>query len=85
MTNAYSKLEHFIRDEMRMSHIYQPVMLMELLRSQGSASVNQIAKVLLAHDTSQVEYYEQITKNCSPSAPMSPECGCELRSVLVSS
>lgn len=46
-----------------MSHIYQPVMLLELLTSKGAASVNQIAKALLSHDASQIEYYEQITKN----------------------
>lgn len=48
---------------MRMSHIYQPVMLLELLTSKGSASINQIAKALLSHDASQIEYYQQITKN----------------------
>lgn len=46
-----------------MSHIYQPVMLLELLTSKGSASINQIARALLSHDASQIEYYEQITKN----------------------
>jgi diadenosine tetraphosphate (Ap4A) HIT family hydrolase/5-methylcytosine-specific restriction endonuclease McrA len=46
-----------------MSHIYQPVMLLELPTSKGAASVNQIAKALLSHDASQIEYYEQITKN----------------------
>ena len=63
MTDPYARLAHFIRDEMRMSHIYQPVMLLELLRSGGAASVRQIANALLARDASQVEYYEQITKN----------------------
>lgn len=46
-----------------MSHIYQPVMLKELLIKGGEASVEEIAKSLLAHDQSQIEYYEQITKN----------------------
>ena len=63
MSEAFSSLERFIRDEMRMSHIYQPVMLLELLRSGGTASVNAIAKALLFHDASQIDYYEQITKN----------------------
>jgi len=62
MTVTYTSLDHFIRDEMRMSHIYQPVMLLELLRSGGAASVRQIASALLARDSSQVEYYEQITR-----------------------
>ena len=48
---------------MRMSHIYQPVMLIELLGRKGSASTTEIAKALLGYDISQVEYYEHITKN----------------------
>lgn len=48
---------------MRMAHIYQPVMLKELLLKGGQLSVEDIAKSLLAHDQSQIEYYEQITKN----------------------
>lgn len=46
-----------------MSHIYQPAMLIELLKSKGSSTVSDIAKALLEHDQSQIEYYEQITKN----------------------
>ena len=46
-----------------MSHIYQPAMLMELLCNGGVAGVSDIAKALLVRDNSQVEYYEQITKN----------------------
>jgi ATP adenylyltransferase len=63
MSDAFANLERFIRNEMRMSHIYQPVMLLELLNSGGHASVNQIAKALLSYDASQIEYYEQVTKN----------------------
>ena len=48
---------------MRMSHVYQPVMLAELLKSNGKAAVRQIARAILEKDPSQVEYYEQITKN----------------------
>ena len=62
-SHAYKMLENFIRDEMRMSHIYQPVMLMKLLKSSGKAKIREIAKSLLSHDQSQIEYYEQITKN----------------------
>ena len=37
-------------------------MLIELLNS-GSATTKEIAKALLGHDVSQVEYYEHITKD----------------------
>ena len=63
MSQEYQRLARFIREEMRMSHIYQPVMLLELLRSNGRAKVRDIARALLAHDASQIDYYEQITKN----------------------
>ena len=63
MTEAFDKLSDFILNQMRMSHIYQPVMLIEILKKNGSASTNDIAKALLSYDISQVEYYEHITKN----------------------
>ena len=47
---------------MSMSHIYQPVMLIELLRNHGQASVAQIAQAILNKDPSQLEYYSQIVK-----------------------
>jgi ATP adenylyltransferase len=46
-----------------MSHIYQPVMLKQLLCHDGKSSVQEIAQALLAEDRSQLEYYEEITKN----------------------
>ena len=63
MSKQFDELSNFILNEMRMSHIYQPVMLIELLGRQGSASTTEIAKALLGYDVSQVEYYEHITKN----------------------
>ena len=48
---------------MRMAHIYQPVMLIELLSNKGQSTVRNIAKAILSKDESQIEYYEHITKN----------------------
>ena len=61
-SDAYLNLSDFILNKMRMSHIYQPCMLMELLKAGGTAPVNQIAASILAHDPSQTEYYAEITK-----------------------
>ena len=61
--NYFEELQDFISTKMRMSHIYQPVMLLELLTKQGAADSNTIARALLSQDQSQVEYYRQITKN----------------------
>ncbi len=60
---TYSQLETYIRDTMRMSHIYQPVMLRVLLDGGGKATIEEVAKALLSYDRSQVEYYEIRTKN----------------------
>ena len=48
---------------MRMSHIYQPVMLIELLKNQGVLNQSEIAKSLLAHDQSQIDYYIKIVNS----------------------
>src|SRR4051794_33363718 len=55
------ELSDFIEHRMRMSHIYQPVMLMTLLAGGGRATVEEIAKAILLHDESQLEYYGKIT------------------------
>ena len=55
-------LEQYILNQMRMSHIYQPVMLKVLLENNGSATVEEIATSLLTYDQSQIEYYNLRTK-----------------------
>jgi len=60
---AFIALRDFIQTRMKMSHIYQPAMLLRLFENGGQASIRDIAKDLLSHDVSQIEYYEEITKN----------------------
>ena len=62
LSSIFRRLSDFIQNQMRMSHVYQPVMLRVLLTHEGQASVREIAKALLSEDQSQIEYYEQITK-----------------------
>ena len=62
MPMTYIQLEDFIQSKMRMSHIYQPVMLMALLRNYGKCHEVEIAKAILEHDQSQVEYYQNVTR-----------------------
>jgi ATP adenylyltransferase len=58
---TFTELEHFLRQKMRMSHIYQPVMIKCLLKHNGAALDTIIAKELLKYDPSQLEYYQDIT------------------------
>jgi diadenosine tetraphosphate (Ap4A) HIT family hydrolase/5-methylcytosine-specific restriction endonuclease McrA len=61
--STFEKLKRFISQEMRMSAVYQPVMLIELIKNKGKASVTQIAQSILNRDPSQIEYYSLIVKN----------------------
>ena len=59
----FPELKDFILNRMRMSHIYQPLMLITLLKEGGVGSIETISKELLTEDKSQQEYYGNITKN----------------------
>ena len=44
---AFTKLLEYISTKMRMSHIYQPVMIREILVRGGEANVEEIAKATI--------------------------------------
>ena len=50
-----AELADFIGSRMRMSHIYQPVLVKTPLEHGGNASRREIAQAFLAHDESQIE------------------------------
>lgn len=60
---SFEKLLTFINRDMRMSHVYQPVMIRTLLDHAGRATREQIARSLLNEDRSQLEYYSEITRD----------------------
>jgi diadenosine tetraphosphate (Ap4A) HIT family hydrolase len=60
---TFDELADFVRNRMKMSHVYQPVMLIRLLTNRGQATVTEIARSILQHDESQVEYYEKVTNS----------------------
>ena len=61
MTKKYSKLKNYISKKMSMSHIYQPLMLIELIKGNGKASARNISKSFLSYDETQIDYYKKIT------------------------
>jgi diadenosine tetraphosphate (Ap4A) HIT family hydrolase/5-methylcytosine-specific restriction endonuclease McrA len=61
--SGYESLKTFLNEQMRQSHIYQPVMIKELLEKGGSSKVADIAQAILSHDPTQIEYYSQVVKN----------------------
>jgi ATP adenylyltransferase len=57
----YTELLDFLKNKMRLSHIYQPVMIKALLTNNGELTDVRIASELLKYDISQIEYYQKIT------------------------
>jgi len=62
MSSPFYELRRFLAEEMRMSHIYQPLMLKALLEGDGWASTRMIAAAFLERDESQIDYYSEIVK-----------------------
>src|SRR5450755_2514780 len=60
---TYERLKTFLTEQMRQSHIYQPVMIKELLEKGGSSKTTDIAQAILSHDPTQIEYYSHVVKN----------------------
>ena len=60
MSKKYSKFKTYISKKMKMSHIYQPLMLIELFKGNGKAKRRDIAKSILSFDEPQIDYYKKI-------------------------
>lgn len=58
----FKQLQSFLTEEMRMSHIYQPLLIQSLLESDNKATVRQLAQVFFSKDESQIQYYEKRLK-----------------------
>jgi len=61
---TYDQLLDFVQDYMpkRMQHIYLPLLVGELVDSDGSATIRQLTEAVLAKDESKVMYYEKRLK-----------------------
>ena len=58
----FADLIDFIDNRMKLSHIYQPLLLRILVDAGGTATIRQIAHGFLAQDESQLRYYENRIK-----------------------
>jgi hypothetical protein len=75
---TYKRLRDYIAERMRMSHIDQPLMLVELLGRCSPAPPRDIARRILGEDVSQIDDYTERVKrmvgriNESKQFPKSP-------------
>jgi len=59
---TFEELVDFIEHRMRMSHIYQPLLIRTLVDAGGTATLRQVAMAFLDRDESQIVYYEDRIK-----------------------
>jgi ATP adenylyltransferase len=59
---TFEKLVDFIENKMKLSHIYQPLLIKSLVESGGTATIRQLANQFLSQDESQLQYYEKRIK-----------------------
>ena len=57
------ELKEFIKDKMRLSHLYQPLLIKELIENGGKATIRQLAISFLKNDESQISYFEKRIKD----------------------
>jgi len=55
----FESIKEFILKKLKMSHVFQPLVIRELVDSGGHATVRQLALALLVQDESQLSYYEK--------------------------
>jgi ATP adenylyltransferase len=59
----FEELKEFLSSRMKLSHIYQPLLIKTLIESGGSATIRQLAGTFLSYDESQkILYYEKRLK-----------------------
>jgi diadenosine tetraphosphate (Ap4A) HIT family hydrolase len=59
---TFDQLIDFLTTKMKMSHIYQPLLVRSLVDAGGSATLRQLATYFLSQDESQLLYYEKRIK-----------------------
>jgi len=59
---TFNELVTFLTKTMRMSHVYQPLLIRSLVDAGGSATLHQLAQSFLVQDESQLLYYEKRIK-----------------------
>lgn len=60
---TFEELKGFITSTMRMSHIYQPLLIKTLIDSGGISTIRQLASIFLTNDESQILFYEKKLKD----------------------
>src|SRR3989339_562828 len=60
---GFTELKTFIIEKMKLSHLYQPLLIKELVENGGKATIRQLAVSFLKNDESQIQYFEKRLKD----------------------
>ena len=60
---TFEELKDFVSRRMRMSHVYQPLLIKTLVAAGGTATLRQVAMAFLLEDESQISFYEARIKD----------------------
>jgi hypothetical protein len=74
---TFEELLDFVKNKMRMSHVYQPLVIEFLAQSGGSATLRQLATIMAAADEAAVSFYEK--KITTMPLPVLKERGAVVR------
>ncbi|MCP9840687.1 hypothetical protein KBY93_08555 [Synechococcus sp. J7-Johnson] len=66
---TYERLRDYVTRRMRMSHIYQPLMLMELLGRRSPAPVQDVARRILGENVTQIDRSPATASTSTATAP----------------
>jgi ATP adenylyltransferase len=58
----FNSLKVFLLGKMAMTHVYQPVIIKELLKLDGRATTRQLSMAVLAHDEGHILRYQKLIK-----------------------
>ncbi len=59
---TFDELLKFVEEDLRMSHVYQPLLISFLVQSGGAATVRQLAQEFALADEASVLHYEKRIK-----------------------
>ena len=59
---SFEELREFLVSKMRLSHVYQPLLIKSLIEAGGATTIRQMAITFLTQDESQIIYYEKRLK-----------------------
>lgn len=59
---TFEALRNFLASKMKMSHIYQPLLIKTLIESGGVSTIRQLSTAFLSNDESQIIFYEKRLK-----------------------